>query len=175
MKFYHNLTNFTCILLSISSLLKPPTPSSVSDRQSIATLPELSNILERDASDRLIHFLESKLLLDSKKACYRRANSIQIALIRVNYDTCRAIENYKITVLILFEFSKAFDSITHKQLLKKLRTFYLLNPAITWIYTYLCERNQSMINKEGTITTWCKNSSGCLKEASLVRCSLLST
>ena len=55
----------------------------------------------------------------------------------------RAIADYKLTVLILFDFSKAFDSIPHRKLLKKFRLFYLSNPVKTWIYSYLCERSST--------------------------------
>ena len=49
---------------------------------------------------------------------------------------------------MLFDFSKAFDSILHRRLLQKLRTFYLRNPTITWIYNYICERYQAVMNED---------------------------
>ena len=42
---------------------------------------------------------------------------------------------------------------------KKLRTYYLSNHTITWIYNYICERYQAVINEDGTITSWAKSSS----------------
>ena len=58
----------------------------------IAILPELSKILERDAFDQLLDFLEENSLLDPRQACYRRGNSTQTALIAVTDFIRKAVE-----------------------------------------------------------------------------------
>ena len=112
---------------------------------------------EREAFNQLLQFLESNELLDPRQACYRRGHSTKTALTDVIKDIRQAIEESKFTILILFDFSKAFNSIPHRWLLQKLRTFYLSNPTITWIYNYICERYQAVINEDGTITSWAKS------------------
>ena len=141
-------------------MLKTPTPASVSDTRPIAILPELSKILERDAFDQLLHFLEENSLLDLRQVCYRRGNITQMALIAVTDFFRKAVEEYKLTVTILFDFSKAFDSIPHRRLLKKLRSYYLSDPATPWIYSYLCHRYQAVINEDGTTSSWLTSASG---------------
>ena len=113
----------------INPLLKTPTPYAISDTRTIAILPEQSKILERKAFDQLSYFLEQNNLLNpslSNKLVIAEANP----LAAFTEDIRFSIEQSKIIILILLDFSKAFDSIPHKRLLQKLRTFYLLNPSI---------------------------------------------
>ena len=98
----------------INTLLKTPIPATVSDRRPTDILPELSKILERDAFDQLLDFLEENSLLYLRQLCYRRSNSTQMALIAVTDFVREAVEQIKLTILILFDFSKAFDSIRHR-------------------------------------------------------------
>ena len=111
------------------------------------------------AFNQLLEFLEANESLDLWQACYRRSHSTETALTAVTKDIRYAIEELKVTILILSDFLKAFDSIPH-QLLQKLRTFYLSNPTITWFYNYICERFQPVINEDGTVFSWPKSSSG---------------
>ena len=104
--------------------------------------------------------MEQNNLLDPRQTCYSRGHSTETALVAVTDDIRFAIEESKVTILIHFDFSKAFDSIPHRGLLQILRTFYLSNSAITWFYNYICNRYQAVINEDGTITSWAKSSSG---------------
>ena len=144
----------------LNPLLKTPIPHTISDTRPVAILPEQSKILEREAFDQLSCFLEQNNLLDPRQACYRRNHSTDTAFAAGTEDIRFAMEQSKITILIVFDFSKAFDSIPHKRLLQKLRTFYLSNASITWFYNYICNRYQAVINEDGTITSWAKSSSG---------------
>ena len=93
----------------------------------LTILPEQSKIIEREAFNQLLEFLEAHELLDPRQACYSRGHSTKTALTAVIEDIRYAIEESKITILILFDFSKAFDFILHQRLLQKLRTHYLSN------------------------------------------------
>ena len=84
--------------------------------------------------------IDVNALLDSRQACYRRGHSTKPALTAVREDIRHANEESKVTILVLFDFSKAFNSIPHQRLLQKPRTFYLSNPTVTCFYNYICER-----------------------------------
>ena len=127
-------------------------PLTISDTRPIAILPELSKILEREAFNQLLEFLETYELLDPLQACYRRGPSTETALIAVTDGIRYAIEKSQLTILILFDFSKAFDSIPHKRLLQKLRSFYLSKPTLTWFYNYICDRYQAVQRSPENLT-----------------------
>lgn len=67
---------------------------------------------------QIISFIEDNGLLDSRQSGYSRTGySTQSALLRVGEDIRRGVDQKKVTILILFDFSKAFDTVSHVQLL----------------------------------------------------------
>ena len=51
-------------------------------------------------------------------------------------------------VALLFDFSKAFDSISPTALLRKLSSMGLTRSALCWIHSYLRNREQQVRNKD---------------------------
>ena len=144
----------------IRPLLKTITPISPSDTRPIALLPEMAKIQERLAFDQLLHHLESNNLFSPRQACYRKGHSTQTALLGVLDDIREAIESRRITFLMLFDFSKAFDCIPHKRLLQKLRRYHLSDNTIKWLFSYLHDRRQTVIDDNGNPGPWNRVSSG---------------
>ena len=54
------------------------------------------------------------------------------------------MDNKKITVLILLDLSKAFDSINHQRLLKKLTSVGASPATVKWFESYLSHRTQTL-------------------------------
>ena len=65
-----------------------------------------------------------------------------------------------LTFLILFDFSKAFDSIPHTLLLAKLRSLNFTTHALRWFFSYLADRLQAVIDAGGKISDWLRAASG---------------
>ena len=62
------------------------------------------------------------------------------------------------TAIVSLDLSKAFDSISHKLLLKKLKTFGLQRSSVSWLESYLTNRRQTTkfrnyTSKEDTVTS----------------------
>ena len=52
-----------------------------------------------------------------------------------------------VTIALLFDFSKAFDTISHTTLLRKLSNMGLSRSVLCWIHAYLLGRKQQVLNK----------------------------
>ena len=115
-----------------------------SDTRPIAQLPELSKVLERLVHNQLQGYLETNHLLHPRQAGFRHGHSTQTALLGVFDDIRYAIDKRMLTFLILFDSSKAFDSIPHTTLLAKLRAINLSTNALRWFFTYLADRPSSI-------------------------------
>ena len=55
---------------------------------------------------------------------------------------CMAIDKNKVTLLLLFDFSNAFDTISSTKLLSKLRQLGFSRTALLWIKSYLQGQTQ---------------------------------
>jgi hypothetical protein len=65
-------------------------------------------------------------------------------LLKVSNDLRASFNRGIVSLLLFLYFSKAFDTINHGRLLKKLRTFGLSDDAISWFASYLHDRVQHM-------------------------------
>ena len=64
------------------------------------------------------------------------------------------------TLLTLFDFSKAFDFIPYKKLLLKLRRYNLSDAEIKWLHSYLIDHYQTVIDDNGNMCSWYRVSDG---------------
>ena len=82
-------------------------------------------------------------------------------LLAVTEDTREALGSNMITVLVLFDFSKAFDTIPHKKLLKKLLTLCKCSDrSLRWFFTYLHGRVRTVFDEGGSVSAWLKTLAG---------------
>ena len=61
-------------------------------------------------------------------------------MLKLTDDIREGMDSKCVTLLMLFDFSKAFDSVNHVVLLRKLRQADLSVTAIKWIASYLTSR-----------------------------------
>lgn len=144
----------------IRPLSKVNPPRSLSDTRPIANLPELSKVFERIIYRQIISFLDTNNLLDPRQSAYRSGYSTQSALLRITDDIRLGIENSQLTILVLFDFSKAFDTISHLHLLKKLKVMGFSNSVILWLFSYLSGRSQAVIDDNHNCSNWLNTSAG---------------
>lgn len=64
------------------------------------------------------------------------------------------IDNELITLLLLFDFCKAFDTVSPICLLAKLRSVWFSRTARLWIRSYLTDREQLIISKFNGPSSW---------------------
>ena len=103
-------------------LKKASVPASVSDFRPIALLSFLSKVLEKIVHTQITDFLASQNILDSLQTGFRQYHSTQTALLKLTEDIRAGIDSKKkfLTILLLIDFSKAFDTISPTKLLRKL-------------------------------------------------------
>ena len=117
-------------------------------------------MLERLIHNQLSGYLEVHHLLSPRQASFRRGHSTQTALLGVLEDVRQAIDDRMLTLLILYDFSKAFDSIPHARLLAKLRALSMHDHALRWFFDYLSCRLQAVVDEGGSIADRLRASTG---------------
>ena len=114
----------------------------------IALLPILSKVLEKVVAMQLLEHLESNRLLSNTQHGFRAKLSTETALLSVADAIYKNIDSNLITLMLLCDLSKAFDSVSHAILLNKLN---LVNVDLFWFRDYLRNRKQS-VQKGKTIS-----------------------
>ena len=85
-------------------------------------------------------------LYGTRQSAYRKHFSTETALVRVQNDILRAIDQRSGVVLVLLDLSAAFDTVDHRILLQRLSELYGVHgDALSWFTCYLCKRKQSVV------------------------------
>ncbi len=121
-------------------------PTKPEEYRPISILPTLSKILEKLVHKQLSSFLEQHQLLDSHQSGFRTGYSTESALLCILNDLTWACDNGLLSLLVLLDFSKAFDTINHKLLLAKLKALGCSEFVVKWFESYLSNRYQQVIS-----------------------------
>ena len=91
---------------------------------------------------RVITFLNERNYLYDRQYGFRAGHSCEHALIDAQYTITRSLERKEISLLLLIDFSKAFDMVDHNLILRKLYFYGIRGAAHDWFRSYLSDRKQ---------------------------------
>jgi retron-type reverse transcriptase len=101
---------------------------------------------------RLIKFIDKNKILSKHQYRFRKNRSTEHALIELIDGITKAIDQGKYTIGIFLDLSKAFDTINHKILIKKLEHYGVRGISMKWFENYLSGRKHvfkcNQINSE---------------------------
>ena len=109
----------------------------------ISLLPALSKVAEKIALSQYTDYLSRENRLTKHQSGNRKLHSTETLSLLVTDQIFRAMDDKQVTVMVLIDLSKAFDSISHSSLLSKLCNFGTSESALRWFESYLVERQQT--------------------------------
>ena len=109
--------------------------------------------------DAIMNHMKINNLCSNKQFGLLSGRSTTLQLLNVLDDWTDALDNGHIIDIIYTDFQKAFDSVTHKRLLSKIKSYGIEGNILNWIYTFLNIRRQH-VSINGTCSEWKKVLSG---------------
>ena len=88
----------------------------------------------------LYNFLVENDILYKNQFGFRKNNSTTFALLQITEKIKETIDNKKYGCGIFIDLRKAFDTVNHKILLKKLEHYGIRDQAFNSFDSYLCDR-----------------------------------
>ncbi|CAG9113625.1 unnamed protein product [Plutella xylostella] len=140
-------------------LPKITNPSSLNHYRPISILPFLSKVLESIVHRQLTAFLSNGGLLNPYQSGFRAGHSTTTALLKVTEDIRSGMEKRMITVLVLIDFTNAFNAVDHDLLLAVLEKSKISLAAVSWFSSYLRGRQQA-IRSCSVLSDWSDLSAG---------------
>ena len=92
--------------------------------------------------NRLINFIEKMKIIYAKQFGFRSKHSTEHAILNIVDNIHKGIENGKFSCGIFLDFSKAFDTVNHAILIKKLEHYGIRGLAKEWFISYLHNRKR---------------------------------
>lgn len=125
-------------------LAKNLNPTSLNEVRPISILPTFSKIFEKILDRQLQEFLDSEHIIPENQSGYKKGHSCSTALLSITDDIISATDRRLITVMLLLDYSKAFDTLNH-QLLRSVFGYIGLSAEASGLLTnYLSGREQAV-------------------------------
>ena len=102
----------------------------------------MSKVSERSAQSQFVKFLDQNGKISRLQSGNRRFHSTETALLYFVDEILKNMDNKKVSVIVLPDMSKAFDSIRHDLMLSKLHNIGVSSGACSWFGSYLSQRCQ---------------------------------
>ena len=133
--------------MPISALVTPIMKKRCLDHNDLNNYRPVSNlcfiakILEKLVLSQVSSYLNSHNNYNACQSSYRPGHSTEAALLKVVDDLLLSLSKGNISVLALFVFSSAFDTIAHSILVHRLHTdFGFTDTVLQWFSSYLTDR-----------------------------------
>ena len=138
-------------IAKIIPVAKKSTASEPSDYRPISILSSLSKAFEKLLSKQILKHINDNNLLSSCQSGFQQGKSCNTAIIKVFEDIRPFYDKSDLTILVLIDFSKAFDSVNHKILMDKLSNYFgFSKESCKLIKSYLTGRSQFVASNNGS-------------------------
>ena len=108
----------------------------------VALLPQFSKILEKLFCKRLNSFIEKNEIISESQYGFRPNRSTSTALLELVEEIVTANDKNMYTIGVFIDLRKAFDTINHDLVLRKLENFGIRGITNNWLRSYLNNRTQ---------------------------------
>ena len=116
-------------------------------------------IMKHVLCSHLSNHLEINNILTPHQHGFRKGFSTETQLIAVLDDWLSSLDKQTRTDVLLVDFSKAFDSVSHQRLLLKLNYYGITGNSLSWIENFVLDRTQCVL-VSGTRSSWISVTSG---------------
>lgn len=126
----------------VSPIYKDGNFSNPNNYRPISVLPSCSKILEKIMHTRLSNYFENKNLLFKGQYGFRKSRDTETAAIDIITNIQIKIDENKKCCILSLDLCKAFDTVDHNILLKKLYCYGIRGNIWFWFQNYLKNRKQ---------------------------------
>ena len=129
-------------IAKVIPIFKGGSTEEIGNYRPVSLLPICSKILEKLMYNRIIEFLHKSSFFYENQYGFRKNHSTSLAISELINDIQNNLENGNLCVAIFLDLKKAFDTVKHEVLLRKLDHIGVRGVAKDWFKSYLSDRCQ---------------------------------
>ena len=108
----------------------------------ISVIGAIAKVFERVVYNQLYFYLTENNLLNKYQSGFRPLHSTVTALLDATNEWYFNMNEGHLTSVVFLDLAKAFDSVDHSILLRKLQLFGISERSLGWFFSYLDNRQQ---------------------------------
>jgi hypothetical protein len=136
-------------LANVTPVHKGGRSVEVGNFRPISILPVVSKVFERIIHQQLYDYLQKHSILHPVQSGFRPNHTTQDVLVGMVDVWRKALDENKLVGAVMIDLSKAFDSVNHTILLKKLERYGVIGTEGQWFKSYLADRKQRVCVTDG--------------------------
>jgi hypothetical protein len=129
-------------IAKICPIFKSGDKHTLSNFRPISVLPSFSKIFEKIMYKRLNDYLTKYTMLSPNQYGFRKGYSCYMALLDMHYNISTALDRKEYAAGVFLDLSKAFDTVDHAILIKKLEHYGIRGTPLNLFISYLSCRKQ---------------------------------
>ena len=129
-----------CKIAKVKPIFKKGSKTNPPNYRPISLLPLLCKVLKRVVRDQTEEFLSLNKILYDYQSGFRKNHSTNTCLSFLNDKILKGFDDSLVTGMILIDLEKAFETINHDIILKKLGIIGFSDHTVTWFQSYLSNR-----------------------------------
>ena len=126
----------------VTPLFKGGDTSKLGNYRPISLLPAIGKLLEKIIFVRMMSFLQEKDILSERQFGFRPKFSTEYAILDIYEKMLKNLDSGQSTCAIFLDLAKAFDTVNHDILLRKLEKYGFRGNTLKLFESYLKERYQ---------------------------------
>ena len=129
-------------IAKVIPLFKKNDPHIFDNYRPISLLSSISKTFEKVDFNQVYEYFTNNELFYNSQYGFRKLHSTEYASLELVDRISQYLDNGKLTVTVYLDLSKAFDTINHEILLKKLEYYGFTDTPLKWFRSYLHNRQQ---------------------------------
>ena len=132
-------------MAKITPIFKKGAKKHASNYRPVSLTSQVCKVLERIIRKRLVSHLDEHKLITPCQHGFVKKHSCLTNLLEALEDWTKALDEGHSLDVIFLDYQKAFDTVPHRRLLKKLSAYGVKRKVLNWIESFLTGRTQQVV------------------------------
>ena len=126
----------------VTPIYKKGPKHDMNNYRPISVISTIAKVMDKIAHNQLYLYFQNENILSPSQHGFRQGHSTVTALLEITDRLYHNIDIGELNGVIFLDLRKAFDTIDHQIMLKKLRCYGIAGTAHNWFSSYLSNRSQ---------------------------------